>query len=38
MTDHEEFIAATEEDAYLALMDSLGIRITPAGPEVPEVW
>lgn len=34
----DDFINATEAEAWLAIMDRLGVRVTPAGPNPWEVW
>ena len=38
MDNHAEFMEASEEEIFLAMMDALGVKVTPAGPKPPEVW
>lgn len=38
MNDHTDFINANEQDAYYAILDRLGVKVTPAGPVPSEAW
>ena len=38
MDNYAEFMEASEEEIFLAAMDALGVKVTPAGPKPPTEW